>query len=131
VDQFALAGLHAAVETLRQRDGDADLSRGRQQIRRLRQTLQRIEGVRVIGPSQPERALPSLAFEVHGVPSAQIAAQLRQRHQLVLGSGRQCAPLAHQTLGSQDAGLLRLSVGVGQPEDEIDEAAERLVAALA
>ena len=61
--------------------------------------------------------------------SSVVASQLRQ-HSLIVGSGLQCAPLAHHTLGTHAFGLVRISVGIGQSDDEIDAATDRLVSTL-
>jgi selenocysteine lyase/cysteine desulfurase len=129
VDQFALAGLHAAIKGLRERNlGDA-LADARRQVRRIRSALEQFDRLRFFGPVDPDRGLPTLALAVSGFSSSEVASRLRQ-HSLLVGSGLQCAPLAHQTMGTQDMGLVRLSIGLGQPDDEIDEAIERLESAF-
>ena len=127
VDQFALAGLHAAIRMLRQHNMEANLACAHKQIQRMRGTLERIERLRIFGA--PDDGMPSLAVAISGFSSGEVASQLR-RHRLVVGSGIHCAPLAHETLGTLDLGLVRLSVGVGQPDEEIDEAMDRLRLAL-
>ena len=123
VDQFALSGLNAAIRMLRQQDMEANLASARQQIQRIREALEPIEHLRILGP--PDDGMPSLAVAISGFSSGEVASQL-MRHRLVVGSGIHCAPLAHETLGTLDSGLVRLSVGVGQPDEEIDEAIDRL-----
>ncbi len=127
VDQFALAGLHAAIRLLRQQNMEANLACARKQVQRIRETLERIDGVRIFAAA--DDGMPSLAMSISGLSSGEVASQLK-RHRLVVGSGIHCAPLAHETLGTQDSGLVRISVGVGQPDEEIDEAMDRLRLAL-
>ena len=129
VDQFALAGLYAAIRMLSDQDVDVCLQNARRQIQRFREKLHKIDGVCMYGARDPDRAMPSLAFSVAGSSSSDIASILKQ-HSLVVGSGIQCAKLAHETLGTNDTGLVRISVGLGQPDDEIDEAIERIASAL-
>ena len=125
VDQFALAGLHAAILWHRQQQMEVRLADARRQIQRFREALESIDGVRLYGASKPDHAMPSLAFAVSGVSSGEVASQLRHR-QVMVGSGIHCATLAHQQLGTEASGLVRLSVGVGQPDSEIDAAIDRL-----
>ncbi|MCR9296415.1 MAG: aminotransferase class V-fold PLP-dependent enzyme [bacterium] len=125
VDQLALAGLHTALPILAQRDPAADVRRARAQIRRLRALLESMEGVRIYASAESEPAIPTLAFHLRGKTSTQTAVELRRRG-LLLGSGLHCAPLVHETLGTQDTGLVRLSVGIGQADEEIDSAVEIL-----
>jgi selenocysteine lyase/cysteine desulfurase len=129
VDQFALAGLHAAIKMLRQQNMPTRLSNARKQIQRIREMIDQVDRLSVFGPTEPDQGMPSLAIAVSGVTSNEVASQWK-RHGIVVGSGIHCAPVAHETLGTQDSGLVRLSVGLGQPNEEIDEAIERLRSAL-
>lgn len=125
VDQVALAGLHAAVQMLSQQNAEAYLAKGRGQIQRLRASLEPIDHLRIFGAADPTGAMPTLAFSVSGISSSELAARFK-RQGIIAGSGFQCAPLAHEALGTHDSGLVRLSVGLGQPDNEIDEAIDRL-----
>ncbi len=125
VDQFSLAGLHAAIEMLSKQNMEEPLANARRQIWRIRAHFEQTDRVRVFGPTDPNQAMPSLAFAVAGHSSGEIATHFK-RHGLIVGSGFHCAPLAHQTLGTQSSGLVRLSVGLGQPDEEIDDAIERM-----
>lgn len=125
VDQFALAGLQAAVTLLQQQDTVAQLAKARLQIERIQSVLQSSAHVQVIGPIDPARRMPTLAFNVTGISSEQVASELKQ-HGILVGSGIQCAPLAHQALRTESAGLVRLSVGLGQADEEITTAIDRM-----
>ncbi len=127
VDQIALAGLHASVKMLAAMDTAAYLEQGREQIRKVRRILAGISGVRTYG--DVEHGMPTLAFTVAGKTSSLLASQLGN-HGLIVGSGLQCAPTAHEALATSETGLVRISVGVGQPEQQIEDAAERIAAAL-
>jgi len=129
VDQFALAGLHAAIQMLGQTSVESHLANGRRQIQRIREGLQRIDGIRFFGPAEPGQAMPTLALAISGVSSSELASRFRQQG-IIVGSGFQCAPLAHQTLGTEDTGLVRLSAGFGQPDKEINEVIEGLPRAI-
>ncbi len=127
VDQFALAGLQAAIGMLRERNLDADLTAARGQLQRIVDWLRTVDRVRIHAAAESTRRMPTLAFEVSGLSSGAFA-QLCRQHALVVGSGLHCAPLAHQTMGTHHAGLVRLSVGLGQPDQEIEKAIDRLPA---
>jgi selenocysteine lyase/cysteine desulfurase len=129
VDQFALAGLHASIQMLRQQDLEDCLSRARRQIRQIRGALEQNDRIRIFGPVESDRRMPTLALSVAGFSSKEVATRLR-RHSLVVGSGLQCAPLAHQALGTQSSGLVRISTGPWQADDEVKEAIDRLQSVL-
>lgn len=129
VDQFALAGLHASIQILRHQSMESNLAVARRQVQRIGGALEGIDHLRIHRAAEPDQAMPAVAFAVSGLSSGEVASRLRRRG-LVVGSGLHCAPLVHQTLGTQATGLVRLSVGLGQADDEIDEAIERLGAAF-
>ena len=129
VDQFALAGLHVAIQWLCEQDLESCLAVARRQIQRIRGRLRGIDHFRTFGPPDSNQAMPSLALSVSGFSSGEVASWLQQ-YSMIVGSGLQCAPLAHETLGTQVSGLVRLSVGLGQPDRDIDEAIERIESAI-
>jgi len=83
VDQFALAGLHAAIRMLRQQNMEAYLTDARRQIQRIRATLERIDRLCLFGPVEPDQGMPSL-LAVSGFSSSEVASRLR-RHSLFVG----------------------------------------------
>lgn len=122
VDQVALAGLHAAVEWLNEVDRSVHLEPARKLISRIEAQL-KDAGARCYGIYEPSQRMPTLAFSVDGQPSARMAASLRALG-ITVGSGLQCSPLAHQALGTEHEGLLRISVGMGQNLHDIRAAME-------
>lgn len=126
VDQMALAGLHAAVGWLQRLDRSAELDRAREQIGRLEAALADV-GARCFRVDEPARRMPSLAFSLAGRPSAEVAASLKS-HGITVGSGLQCAPLAHQALGTEREGLVRVSVGIDQDPDDLQAAIDAICA---
>ncbi|MFT4585821.1 MAG: cysteine desulfurase/selenocysteine lyase [Gammaproteobacteria bacterium] len=124
VDQVALAGLHAAIGWLKRIDRSVHIGRAREQIGQM-ETALKDAGARCSRIYEPSRRMPTLAFSVNDRPSAEIAASLRALG-LVVGSGLQCSPLAHQTMGTESEGLVRISVGMGQNADGIQAAIEAI-----
>ena len=122
VDQFALAGLHAATEWLSGIDKSTCLMKARAQIAQLESVLNGL-GARCISIHASPMRMPTVAFSFNNKPSGEIAASLKALG-IIVGSGLQCAPLAHQTIGTEDQGLVRLSVGLDQDEQEIQSAIE-------
>jgi selenocysteine lyase/cysteine desulfurase len=69
--------------------------------------------------------LPTVALTVRGRSTAHLARGLAERG-VVVGAGLQCAPLAHETLGTLPEGVLRFSFGPMNTEDDVDGAAAAL-----
>lgn len=124
VDQVALAGLYAAVEWLNQLDRRALLRAARAQIGQIEATLNDA-GARCFNMHPSAERLPTVAFSSGAERSEKIATSLKTLG-IMVGSGLQCAPLAHQTIGTQDNGLVRISVGIGHHEGEIKTATEAI-----
>jgi selenocysteine lyase/cysteine desulfurase len=125
VDQFSLAGLEASLQWLEETTRSETLQIARAQVCRLRETLSRIDGLSIFGLAEEASRLPTIAFTIDGETSAQSADRLRH-HGLIVGSGLQCSPVSHETMGTAETGLVRISVGVRQSEDEIARVADRL-----
>lgn len=125
VDRIALAGLHTAVGWLTRSDRSAQLALACDQIDQIETAL--IDaGARCFRVNEPSRRMPSVAFSLNGRPSSEIAGSLRTLG-ITVGSGLQCSPLAHQTLGTESEGLVRISVGIGQDADDIETAIEAIL----
>lgn len=125
VDQFSLAGLAAAVEWLSHLERQDRLSIARQQTKRIVSCLESLPRVRIYGGTDISKRLPTVAFEVIGMSSSKVAAQLQQQG-IAASSGFQCSSLSHETLGTANRGLVRLSVGVSQQDTEIETSLEIL-----
>lgn len=125
VDQFSLAGLEASLDRLGDTSRLHDLEVARGHVSRLRKTLASDRRVTLFGIADDSRRLPTIAFLVDGESSGRSAERLRQ-HGLIVGSGLHCSPASHEAMGTSETGLVRISVGVRQPENEIAIASERL-----
>tara|TARA_B100001750_G_scaffold91390_1_gene72210 strand:- start:1683 stop:2780 length:1098 start_codon:yes stop_codon:yes gene_type:complete len=112
VDRAALAGLAAG---LRRMADDAPLDRARAHIARLEAASGELER---LGPP-PAARMPTLALRV---PDPEpIRVRLRDAG-VVASVGLQCAPRAHETLGTAPSGALRFSAGPTTTAADIDRA---------
>lgn len=127
VDQWALAGLAAGLQWLQTEAPQEQLNRGRLMAKQLREHLTKVSGIKLHGSPDPTRSLPTVAFSVPNVESTQIATLMAEQG-LTVGSGLQCAPLAHAALGTEKFGTVRISFGVGQSQGEMNSAVERITA---
>ena len=124
-DLVALAGLHAALDWLAEPAQADRLPRARAQLERMTQVLEARDDVTLLGLRDPEARLPTVAFTVDGRTSAEAAASLRDAG-LMVGSGLQCAPLAHEALRSAPDGAVRISVGPLTTDADVDQACDIL-----
>lgn len=125
VDRLALAGLAAALDEAEEGCANERLDQARALLQPLEERLERMPRARPLGVRDPEARLPTLAFTIEGVTLPDALAAFSARALTVAG-GLQCAPLAHQTLGSAPAGAIRLSVGPTNSAADIERAGEVL-----
>ncbi len=121
VDRLALAGLHAAIEWLQHSDQSNRLARCRQLMQSLQVAVASLPNVIVYGHQSVDMRVPTIAFNIVGRESSEIASILAENHVFV-GSGFQCAPLAHETLATSQSGTVRLSLGPTTSEEHLDRA---------
>jgi selenocysteine lyase/cysteine desulfurase len=121
VDRVALAGLAAALDWLDAPAEEERLPRARTQVERLARALEERPGVRLYGARAPESRLPTLAFtSAHRKTS--VLADAFAHAGVTVAAGLQCAPRAHEALGTAPDGVIRLSVGPTTSEREIEDA---------
>ncbi len=82
--------LHAAIDELAKLGWDAIIEHDRVMGRRLHEGLARIDGVRLLGPTDAE-TLPVTTFVVDSVPHALVAARLSAEHGIGVRHGCFCA----------------------------------------
>ena len=120
-----IAGLGAAVRWLA---GNADAQRAHEAalVRRLIDGIASLAGYRMLGPGPEEPRVPVVSVVHEVAPADQLAFALDRRYGVAVRSGLHCAPWAHRSLGTLDAGALRLSVGYGLTQDDVDLVVEAL-----
>lgn len=117
-----IAGLGAGIDYI-QEQGLEELARHKSGLtERLMQGLMDIVNVSVYGPPADETRGPLVAFNVGIMPSSEVAARLDREYGIASRSGLHCAPGAHRVMGTLDRGVVRLSVGPFNTEEEIDTA---------
>jgi selenocysteine lyase/cysteine desulfurase len=117
IDRLALAGLVAGLQWLEEPQQGGRLTQGRIRVQGLAEAIGELPGTRLHGRSRPEDSLPTIALTVQDRTPAELAQKLAERR-IVVGSGQQCAPLAHETLGTLPDGVLRISFGAMNTDDD-------------
>lgn len=74
--------------------------------------------VQLIGSKNIKAKVPIVSFTIEGMPSNEIATVLDDEYGIMTRPGLQCAPLAHQALGTSPSGTVRVSLGYNNTHDE-------------
>ncbi len=90
------------------------------------QALERIPGIEVYGPEDPEKQVGVVSLNVPGVMAQDVARVLDQAYGVMARSGLHCAPMAHRTIGTIDRGTVRFGIGYFNTITEIDTAVQAL-----
>lgn len=123
LNQAALAGLAAALDWLDAPERVDRLRLARQHVEQLASALEERRGVRLHGARDPGARLPTIAFTREGRSTADVAATFAAAG-VTVGAGLQCAPLAHETLGTARDGVVRLSTGPATSAESVERALE-------
>ncbi len=119
----SLPGLCGLAEGLAWMAQERPLPRVRQIEASFRAQAAALPGVSVVGGDGPR--MPTCSLVVDGRRPVDLATALAERGVVVRG-GTQCAPAAHDTLGTGSQGTLRFSFGPGHTLDDAEVAAEAL-----
>lgn len=113
-----IAGLDAAMRFVLQM-GTEEIREREETLRRdLAQGLGTIPRLDVFASDNNQSAVVSV--RIPGVPSEQIAQALSERN-ICVRAGLHCAPLAHETAGTEETGTVRFSFGIYNTAEEIQQ----------
>lgn len=113
----AIAALAAGIDEI-EKIGIDEI--GRRESELFGYCLEKLSEVGGVTVYEPDFAGPVLLFNIDGLPSDIVAAELARKSICVRG-GYHCAALGHKTLGTPKGGAVRISFGIFNTEKEIDE----------
>lgn len=117
------AGLLAGMKYV-SRTGTARIHRHERELAgRMMDRLERIPGVAVFRGGENQSGLFSVVLD--GMDCEEAGEALARRG-IAVRAGLHCAPLAHQTAGTQDTGTVRFSFSAFNRPDQVDRAAEAI-----
>ena len=126
VSKIFYAGLTAGIRYARQIGMEHRQAEQSELLTHLWKRLGEIPGVTRYGPGNPAHQLAVVSFTVDGSDPGRIAHEL-DRGGVCCRSGLHCAPRAHRTLGTFDAGgTVRFGLSGYNTHEEIDEVVELL-----
>jgi selenocysteine lyase/cysteine desulfurase len=129
LDRAALAGLAAGFGWLATPERSGRLAVARSSIAQLEEKLSDRPELTIHGRHTSNAGMPTLAVTVEDRSPAELAGALAVRGVIASG-GLQCAPVAHETLGTHPDGVLRLSVGPTNGPGDASIAGDALIDCL-
>jgi cysteine desulfurase family protein len=123
---LGVAGLSAGVRYVVERGLEAIHRHETALTERLRRRLDELPGYTVFGHRDSSRRVGTLSFRSAALPAAELGGILDQAFQTAVRPGLHCAPYIHRALGTFPDGLVRVSTGPFNTEDDVDRLAQAL-----
>jgi cysteine desulfurase / selenocysteine lyase len=130
---LGVAGLYAGLKWLRDQNMDRMHQREMRLWEKLRNGLCGTEGVLLYCAENKANHCAVLSFNIKNWEAGDVGAILDADYGIACRTGLQCAPLAHEVLGTNKiSGTVRFSLGPFNTEEHIDKAVEavREIAAI-
>jgi cysteine desulfurase family protein len=89
--------------------------------------LEAVPNIIVYGTKDSKKRAAVIAINIGNMDSGEITFLLDSQYQIATRSGIHCSPLAHQTLGTLEQGVVRFSLGYFNTKSDIDEAIRALI----
>lgn len=120
-----IAGLNAALKWKLAQGVEAFWQKEQEHRRKLLSLLQEYWFIRVVGNYPDCNYVGIVSCLIEGI-SSDSAGEIFDRCGIAVRTGLQCAPFAHQFVGTHPAGTVRFSVGYFTSEDDFEQLREAL-----
>jgi selenocysteine lyase/cysteine desulfurase len=116
-----IAGLREGVRFIRATGTERIAAQEKEFAAALVVALRSMDGVRVLGWTDPKRQTAVVSAVFSRFDSSWFAQRLGEEYGIACRAGLQCAPWAHQTLGTLASGAVRFSPGFFNSSQEIEQ----------
>lgn len=117
---ITIAGLSAGIKWLESKGWDSLISHREVLVAKMRSGLHKIKGIKVGGSIRHGRYTGAVSIISDSVPLDEIKVRLWKEHKIKGSFGFQCAPLAHEAIGTSESGTFRFSVGPMNTEEDVE-----------
>ena len=124
VNAPGIIGLGAAARLINKIGIEAVVQHERELTEKLQNGLRAIEGVTVYGSPSCLEKTAVVACNLEGRSCEEVALALNDRYGIAVRAGLHCSGMAHETMGTQDVGCIRMCPGFYTSEAEIRQALE-------
>ena len=118
---IGIAGLGAGIQFIRETGIEKIREKEQELTTMLIDGIASIPGATLYGCLDPERQTAVLSFNIKGMSPAEIALTLDEEFNIMSRPGLQCAPAAHQTIGTLSEGTVRLSPGYFLGKEDVEK----------
>jgi cysteine desulfurase family protein len=127
INLLGVLGLEASLDYVEQ---SYLLSHAREMalLRKLRDGLRKLPGIRLYGTDRLDHHLPLLTCTLEGPTAEDVGAILDGDFGITVRAGLHCAPIVHEDLGTLEKGAVRFSLGPFTTDADIDAAVAAMTA---
>jgi selenocysteine lyase/cysteine desulfurase len=115
-----IAGLGAAVAFILSETVEKIRNKEKELISYALERLQRLDKVVVYGPGNQEKMVAVISFNLVDIPAVEVAYVLDEVYGIMVRAGLHCAPNAHQVIGTEAVGTVRMGLGYFNQKEDID-----------
>lgn len=126
LNSHGIAGLDAALDWILETGVDEISRKTRSLAGRFCESLKEIPQIKVYGDLCMKRRLPVVSLNIGETDSSYVSDVLYRDFGIATRPGAHCAPLMHETFGTETRGAVRFSFSYFNSEDEVDEAIRAL-----
>lgn len=121
-----IVGLNEGVKFILEKGIDNIRIHEEELCKYMLEKLEEVPNIVIYGPKDSKKRAAVIAINIGNMDSGEITFLLDSEYQIATRSGIHCSPLAHQTLGTLEQGVVRFSLGYFNTKSEIDEAIKAL-----
>ncbi len=114
-----IAGLSAGLDEIQLLGLDNIRAHETKLMKLCIEQMEEINGISLFGPSDVSKRVAVIPFQMTNVSSHELAMILDEHYNIAVRAGLHCAPKAHEHLGTNDDGLVRISFGPYNTEEEV------------
>ncbi|MFK3936736.1 aminotransferase class V-fold PLP-dependent enzyme [Alkalihalobacillus sp. NPDC078783] len=121
-----IAGLLAGVQAIKAQGVEAIQSHEEALMKMFLEGMSTIEAVTCFGPTDVQKRVAVISFHMKHLASHELAMILDNHYQIAVRAGLHCSPKTHQHLQTVEEGLVRVSFGPYNTEEEVQQLIEAI-----
>jgi len=121
-----IVGLNEGIKFILEKGIDNIRAHEEELCKYMLEKLEEVPNIIIYGTKDSKKRAAVIAINIGNMDSGEITFLLDSEYQIATRSGIHCSPLAHQTLGTLEQGVVRFSLGYFNTKTEIDEAIKAL-----
>lgn len=106
-----IAGLNEGVKYILNKGTKSIYSHEKKLLEAFIEGIKNISKIKIYGPEDIEQRCGVVSVNLENVDSSELAFMLDTEYGIAVRPGLHCAPLAHKTIGTENVGAVRFSVG--------------------